>query len=651
MASSENDTPSLTRDITGRAIFIGACLSLVIAVATPYSVNVIHGSTMALDFTTPAAIFLFFVVTLVNVCLWASRRVWALSPGELVTIYVMMIVACAIPTMGLTSYLLPIIVTPAYYASPENRWGEMVVPYVPSWLAPQDPDAIRWFFEGLPSGESIPWAAWAVPLFFWSLFLLTLYFVMLCLAVIIRKQWADRERLVYPLVHLPQDMVQQEEQRCPSASFLTNRLMWIGFAIPFLLGSLNALHFYFHLVPHIETVKYLSIFRRALRLIFRISFPMIGFSYLLHLDVAFSLWSFSLLTTIERGIFTMLGIEPSIRLDPYSQTGGGPLLTHQSTGAIFMLVLLGLWHQRQHLWDVIRKATSGAPDVDDSGEVISYRTAFWGTVLGLIFMTLWLWQAGIPLWAASAFMVALVVLFLGVTRVVAEGGFATTRIPMIPSTLVVTGFGSHVLGPAGLVGFGLTYTFAADVRTMVLVSCANGLKLAELTKRKRRLAMAIMLAVVVSLVGSVWMTLKLGYTYGGANANRWFFVSGAQCPFHFAAARMNNPSGPSPQAWLFLGIGATTMGLLTVLHHHFVWWPLHPLGFAFGTVWLTNQIWFSVFLAWLVKFFVLKLGGMDLFRRTRPLFLGLILGQFACSGVWLVIDFFTGAVGNRLFWI
>ena len=77
---------------------------------------------------------------------------------------------------------------------------------------------------------------------------------------------------------------------------------------------------------------------------------------------------------------------------------------------------------------------------------------------------------------------------------------------MIPSTLVVTGFGTHMLGPSGLVGLGFTYIFAADVRTMVLVSCANGLKLTEWTKRKRRMAWAIMIAVIVSLVGSVWLT-------------------------------------------------------------------------------------------------------------------------------------------------
>ena len=40
-------------------------------------------------------------------------------------------------------------------------------------------------------------------------------------------------------------------------------------------------------------------------------------------------------------------------------------------------------------------------------------------------------------------------------------------------------------------------------------------------------------------------------------------------------------------------------------------------------------------------------GGPALYNSTRPFFLGLIMGQIFVSGMWLIIDYFTGMVGNQ----
>ena len=61
-----------------------------------------------------------------------------------------------------------------------------------------------------------------------------------------------------------------------------------------------------------------------------------------------------------------------------------------------------------------------------------------------------------------------------------------------------------------------------------------------------------------------------------------------------------------------------------------------------------DGIWFTLFLAWLFKSLVLKYGGVSLYRQTLPFFLGLALGHIVIGGVWLVIDGFTGMVGNRI---
>ena len=87
--------------VTPRSLIIGFFLSLLIGVGAPYSNMVIRGSRMAMDFSTAAALFLFFLfVGILNLLLGLIKRRFALRTGELATVYIMMIVACSIPTKG-----------------------------------------------------------------------------------------------------------------------------------------------------------------------------------------------------------------------------------------------------------------------------------------------------------------------------------------------------------------------------------------------------------------------------------------------------------------------------------------------------------------------------------------------------------------------
>ena len=50
-----------------------------------------------------------------------------------------------------------------------------------------------------------------------------------------------------------------------------------------------------------------------------------------------------------------------------------------------------------------------------------------------------------------------------------------------------------------------------------------------------------------------------------------------------------------------------------------------------------------------IKVIVLKYGGAGLYRRSQGFFVGLIAGQALANGMWLVVDYFTGKVGNSIF--
>ena len=371
---------------------------------------------------------------------------------------------------------------------------------------------------------------------------------------------------------------------------------------------------------------------------------------MVHLDVAFSLWFFNLLSLAVRGYMKYFGYHVTENLGIYGSRS--PIFAHQGMGAILVLVISGLWVGREHIKRVLKKAFTTAPDVDDSDEVLSYRVAFWGMVLGLVFMTLWLNASGIPLWIVPIFLFATFLLFVGLTRIVVESGMAEAVASTIGSSFVISSVGARPLGPEGLVGMALTYVWSADIRTFVMASAASGLKVAESRHtRNRPLFWAMMLAIIVCVVSSIWMLLRVSYLHGGINGNSWFYGGGAKAPYNYIVTQLINPSEANMMGWYTKSIGAGIMAILMFMRQRFLWWPFHPIGFAIGPIWMMDQMWFTVFLAWIIKFAILKYGGLRLYRTLLPLFLGLILGQFVCNGTWLILDFITGHQGNQIFWI
>ena len=644
--------PSPTSQRLGlRALLVGAAGAWAIGAGVPYCNMVLHGSRIASYFNTPAAIILFFVlVFVVNTLLGLVRRAWMLSRAELALIYIMWIVATAIPEWGLTAFLLPDITSVIYYATPENNWAELLHPLVPDWLIPhRDFDQIKNFYEGAPQGTGIPWGLWLPPLAFWLPFVLALYLAMISLMVVLRKQWIENERLVFPLVQLPIAMLQDDDAR-PGVlnAFFKNPLLWVGFAIPAIVQSANGLHHYFPYFPRISLDHSIPLFRDSIHIPLRLSFQMLGFSYFVNRDIAFGLCFFYLLNTVQQGIFNIFGVQ---KIDPvlgaYS-TYTGSIIVHQGFGAVIALVLFGLWTARRHLRDVARKAIFAAPDIDDSREILSYRAALLMLAGSLAFMGVWLWQSGLPAWVTPIYLFFAFVLFIGITRVVAEGGLAFIFAPMIASDFVAAGLGTRTIGASGVTALAFTYVWASDILTFVMASCANGLKLAEETiKKGRRLIFwAMLLAIFVALGSSIWAILDLGYRYGGINTDPFFFGSAARYPFDNAAARLQALDGPHWQNWLYTAFGAGVMGLLLAARQHLFWWPFHPLGFPISAVFGT--MFFSVFLAWLCKGLVLRYGGPVLYLKTRPFFMGLILGQFVTAGLWYAIDYWAGESGNAV---
>ena len=126
--------------ITFRGLFLGALLCIAIALGVPHTTMLVKGTPMGFSSSTPAAYcLLFFLLITVHVALALPKRQWGLQWGELVTISIMMMVAAAIPSRGVTGMLLPMITGTYYYASTENKWAEVVHPHLTEWMLMGDP--------------------------------------------------------------------------------------------------------------------------------------------------------------------------------------------------------------------------------------------------------------------------------------------------------------------------------------------------------------------------------------------------------------------------------------------------------------------------------------------------------------------------------
>ena len=64
---------------------------------------------------------------------------------------------------------------------------------------------------------------------------------------------------------------------------------------------------------------------------------------------------------------------------------------------------------------------------------------------------------------------------------------------------------------------------------------------------------------------------------------------------------------------------------------------------------MMDRVWFNVFLAWIIKRFTLHVGGAATYKTSQSFFVGLIIGEALCNGLWLVVDYLTGKLGNVVF--
>ena len=163
-------------------------------------------------------------------------------------------------------------------------------------------------------------------------------------------------------------------------------------------------------------------------------------TYFVNVDVILSVWVFTLFNLVEVGLFNRIGFTIGAS-ETYSINPSA--LAWQGFGAFAAIVLGGIWVAREHLRDVLRKTIRQDSHIDDSKEILSYRGGVLTFLSSALFILLWLRSAGIALHVGVLLLYAVITLYLGLTRIVIEGGLVFVRGPLVPQA-----FARHVVGPA-----------------------------------------------------------------------------------------------------------------------------------------------------------------------------------------------------------
>lgn len=629
--------------VTIRAVTVGLVVTCLVNLLPAYSAYIVHSSRMVFAHLPMAAMIVFTVVAWpLNGLAGMVNRRWALRRGEMIVVFSMAWIAASIPAANFMGLLIGGIAAPYYYATPENRWGDLLLDYLPKWAVPTNrADEMTWFFEGKPPEAAIPWDAWVGPLLWWGLFLMALALVSGAIVAVLRHQWVERERLPFPLAEAPLAMTEEHEGTPGRPALIRGRLFWIGVSIPLFIVVWNIAGYFSHLVPEITLMKgtNVSLGRGFPAIRIKPHFFVLGFAYFTNLDVLFSLWFFYLLGIVQTGTFERLGF--TIGASDIWGSRGGAALGWQAMGAFFAFTFVGLWMAREHFGRVLRKAVHNDPSVDDSNEFMSYRAALVAGTVGAVFLLLWLMRSGMTLDVAVVFLAALVIMTIGVSRIVAESGLLYARMPITPQSVTFYTLGISKMESTSAAALGLSYASFGLGNTFGATTLAHIAKLgAEMRLRTRALFGAVVAALVLSLVISAAYTLHLGYAHGAYNFNVYTFNSGNRAIYATVVQKMLKPFDTSFERLGFFAVGAFLAGLCSFLRYRFLWWPLSPIGLTvFPTGVLTHQV-FSIFVVWLTKTVLLKIGGIALYRRVMPLFMGLLLGYVIGIALIFVVDVF-----------
>ncbi len=632
--------------LTLRALLI----ALPLIILNNFWITVIEVRYYALDgtclplFITP--IFILFMLTLAN---FAYNRLTnlGLSQSELLTVYISVVIAAGLAGHDLIQNLFGSIGHAYWFASPENKWKELFFRYLPKWLLITDPGALRGFYYG----NTNPYQAsilvhWIVPLLGWAILLSILMGMMLAMNVIIRRQWTENEKLVFPLVQLPLAMTAPDS----GTKFYKNKVMWLGFSLAFSIGLLNGLHWLFPSLPYLQYVKLYDVRQNittrpwsAIGWTPISMYPFaIGLAYFIPLDLSFSCWFFY----VARKLFQIAG---AIFGWDAPTNAGFPFFNEQASGAWIALGLGILWGSRRYLTEVWRQVKRPL-DSPDPAEAVRYRWALITIGIGAVGLLIFTQFIGMKAWLALAFFGIYFLLSITMTRVRAELGTPHEIFFVHPQQIIVTLLGPTIIGAAGMTAMATMYWFNRCYRSHPMPNQLEAFKMAEGKPLSTRgVVIAVIFASIIGIFASYWANLHVTYWAGGGAKAIGFKSWVGEQSYAPLAQWLQNWQVTSLSRVLYMGAGFAIVFILRGIRGMVAWWPFHPAGYALAVSYAMDYFWFAFFVSWFIKALLVRYGGMKMHNGAVPFFLGLILGDYTIGSIWALIGPLMGIQTYKIF--
>ena len=229
------------------------------------------------------------------------------------------------------------------------------------------------------------------------------------------------------------------------------------------------------------------------------------------------------------------------------------------------------------------------------------------------------------IWLSLTFFLLYYLISLGLTRFRAEMGVPvhdfviTGPDQMLGDILAVRRLGYRSLTVMSMLAF-FNFTYRGHPQPHQMEGFAL-LDRAGVSNKRVFLAMTV--ALIAGTLSLFWVYLHIAYTSGGSSLERYG---------HFFYTRLANWMAYPSSDIEFSGIQAIGAGFLvvvflTAMRQRFLWWQLHPAAYAISKGYDISFFWFSILIGFVVKWMLIRYGGIGRYRRARPLFLGLILGE------------------------
>jgi hypothetical protein len=587
------------------------------------------------------AVALMFVMVLASQLLRRRFPRWALSTGEILTIYLMVMVASAFSSDSWKSggALATTISYPFWFASDSNGWSSMMWPVLPGWVTVRDRDVLEGFYVGGSSFyQRDVIRAWMTPGLVWAAVVGALMWVCLCLNSLVRRRWEEEEKLAFPMTVLPVQLSAR-----PSET-LRNGLFWLGVGVSGAWIGWNSLAQLLPALPSIpisgDTAPY--IMNRHPWNFIRYTWLewgpwQMGLCYLIPLDLAFSLIAFDLIWVIQYVLAGQFGWTTSA-------WSGPPYGDQQVVGAAYALLASVLWLDRRYLLQVGRKALGLASAIqDDSREALGYRAALIGGVAGVAFLCWVMSYGGIQIWVAAAILIVYFGLCLFLSRVRAQMGPPSHEFIDVPQSVLFTLVGSHALTPRSLGVMALMRPLFLLQRNNPAPVQLEALKMAERGRmERRRLGLVLTLTAPLAVLMYLWAYLHLGYQIGvGSGRVHLWTLDAPRMIATDLDGGLRVLGRPSPTASGAMAGGAVVMAALMWLKLRIPWWPLHPVAYPLTLSWINQALLPALIATWLAKAVLLRYGGLQAHRRALPLFLGLLVGGAVATWVNTPVSLLT----------